>query len=145
MTSMDTEDIQEILPHRYPFLLVDKIVEIEVGKWARGVKNVSANEAYFQGHFPGNPIMPGVLVIEALAQLGAAVILGIPENRGKIALFAGMDKVRFKRVVKPGDVLDLEIELGRMRGRFGKSQAKATVDGQLVTTAELLFMIGESD
>ncbi|HEB12584.1 MAG TPA: 3-hydroxyacyl-ACP dehydratase FabZ, partial [Actinobacteria bacterium] len=132
-------------PHRYPFLLLDKIVDIEVGKWARGVKNVSINEAYFQGHFPGNPIMPGVLVIEALAQLGAAVILAIPENHGKIALFAGMDKVRFKRVVKPGDVLDLEIELGRMRGRFGKSQGKATVDGQLVATAELLFMINESD
>lgn len=143
MTSMDTEEIQEILPHRYPFLLLDKIIEIEFGKRARGIKNVSFNEDYFQGHFPSNPIMPGVLVIEALAQLGAAVILGVPENRGKIALFAGMDNVRFKRVVKPGDVLELEIELSRMRGRFGKSQAEATVDGQVVATAELLFMISE--
>lgn len=143
MTSMDTEEIQEILPHRYPFLLLDKIIEIEFGKRARGIKNVSYNEDYFQGHFPGNPIMPGVLVIEALAQLGAAVILGVPENRGKIALFAGMDNVRFKRVVKPGDVLELEIELSRMRGRFGKSQAEATVDSQVVATAELLFMISE--
>lgn len=144
---LEARDIQQILPHRYPFLLVDRILEIAPDRVV-GQKNVSVNEPFFQGHFPGRPIMPGVLIVEALAQVGAVAILNRPENRGKLAVFAGLDKVRFKRPVLPGDILRLEVTLERMRGRIGRGQGSATVDGQVAAQAEFLFALvdqGELD
>ncbi len=138
---LDNVAIQEILPHRYPFLLVDRIIEFTEGKRIVGQKNVTANEPYFQGHFPGKPIMPGVLILEALAQTGAVLVLGRPENKGKIALFAGIDNCRFKRQVVPGDQLRLEIEVIKFRGTVGKCLAQATVDGELACSAELMFVL----
>lgn len=134
-------EIQDVLPHRYPFLLVDKIVELVEDTRAVGIKNVTVNEPFFQGHFPGAPVMPGVLIVEALAQVGAFMVLGKEENRGKIALFAGIDSCRFKRKVLPGDQLRLEIEVIRFKGIVGKCRAKATVDGELACEAELMFVI----
>jgi 3-hydroxyacyl-[acyl-carrier-protein] dehydratase len=144
MPTLDAREIQAIIPHRYPFLLVDRIEEIEFGVRAVGIKNVSIGEPYFQGHFPDFPVMPGVLIVEALAQVGAVAILGLEENRGKIAFFAGIDGVRFKRQVRPGDTLRLEVELGRMRRGVGMGTATATVDGQLAVRGELMFAIAET-
>lgn len=141
MTMLNIEEIKKILPHRYPFLLIDKILELEEGKRAVGIKNVSFNEEYFQGHFPQKPVMPGVLIVEALAQVGACAILSSEENRGKIALFAGIDKIRFKRQVIPGDQLYLEVELTKVKGTIGKGRAKATVDGEIAAEGELMFAI----
>ncbi len=138
---MDIKEIMEILPHRYPFLLVDRIEEVVPGVKAAGIKNVSANEPYFQGHFPGFPVMPGVLVIEAMAQVGAVAVLSMPGFAGKLALFAGIDKARFRRQVMPGDVLRLEVELLKVRSSLGKGKAVATVDGDTVAEAELMFAI----
>lgn len=138
---LDAQQIQEIIPHRYPFLLVDRIVEIEWGQRAVGIKNVTVNEPFFQGHFPGNPIMPGVLIVEALAQVGAVAILGMEEHRGKLAFFAGIERVRFKRPVRPGDVLRLEVQVGKMRRNIGTGTGRATVDGQLVAEGELMFAL----
>lgn len=138
---LDAVAIQEIIPHRYPFLLVDRIIEIEYGTRAVGLKNVSMGEPFFQGHFPDYPVMPGVLIIEALAQVGAVALLGSDEHRGKIALFAGLNDVRFRRQVRPGDVLRLETEIGRMRRGVGKGTGRATVDGDLAAEGELLFAI----
>lgn len=138
---LDAQQIQEIIPHRYPFLLVDRIVEIEWGQRAVGIKNVSVNEPFFQGHFPGNPIMPGVLIVEALAQVGAVAILGMEEHRGKLAFFAGIDRARFKRPVRPGDVLRLEVQVGKMRRNIGTGTGRATVDGQVVAEGELMFAL----
>lgn len=138
---LDINGIQKIVPHRYPFLLVDRIISAEPGKRAVGIKNVSANEPYFQGHFPGYPVMPGVLVIEAMAQVGAVAILLLPEFAGRIALFAGIDKARFRRQVVPGDQLHIEVEVLRLRGTVGKSSATARVGEELAAEAEMMFMI----
>ena len=141
---LDHAAIERILPHRYPFLLVDKIVEMEWGKRAVGIKNVTANEYFFQGHFPDYPVMPGVLIIEAIAQVGAVAVLGMPENRGKIAFFAGVDEVRFKRQVVPGDTLRLEVTMTRLRGPIGQGIGEATVDGELACRGSFMFAFGKS-
>lgn len=138
---LESREIQEIIPHRYPFLLVDRIIELEEGKRAVGIKNVSANEPFFQGHFPGHPIMPGVLIMEALAQVGAVVILKKSEYAGYLALFAGLDDVKFKRQVIPGDQLRLEVELLKMRKTFGVAQGKAYVGEALVAEGTLKFFL----
>ncbi len=141
---LSNQEIQAIIPHRYPFLLVDRIVELEEGVRAVGIKAVTANEPFFQGHFPGFPVMPGVLIVEALAQVGAVVLLKIPENHGKIVLFAGIDGFRFRKQVTPGDVLRLEVQLTRMRGPVGKGTVRATVDGDVAAEGEMMFAIGPS-
>ena len=120
---LDIEQIKEIIPHRYPFLLVDRILEVEEGKKAVGLKNVSANEEFFNGHFPDYPVMPGVLIVEALAQVGAVAMLKKEENQGRLAFFAGIDNCRFKKQVRPGDQLRLEVEIVRARGSIGKGKA----------------------
>jgi 3-hydroxyacyl-[acyl-carrier-protein] dehydratase len=138
---VDINEIKTIIPHRYPFLLVDKVLEMEEGQRVVGLKNVTINEPFFQGHFPDYPVMPGVLIIEALAQVGAIAVLGKEENRGKIGFLAGVDKCRFKRQVKPGDQLRLEVEIIRVKGPIGKGKATATVDGELACEAEITFAI----
>ena len=135
----------EILPHRYPFALVDKITDYQPGVWARGVKCVTLNEPFFQGHFPGQPVMPGVLILEALAQTGAVVALSLPENRGKLALFGGVKQARFRRQVVPGDVLTLECELVEQHGPMGIGKATAWVDGVRAVNAELTFVIAPQE
>jgi len=138
---LSIQEIQNIIPHRYPFLLVDQVTEIEEGKKIVGYKNVTINEPFFQGHFPEYPVMPGVLILEALAQAGAIAVLGIEENKGKIGFLAGIDKCRFRRQVVPGDRLQLEIEIVRMRGPSGKGKGIATVDGEVACEAEIMFAI----
>ena len=137
------QEIMAIIPHRYPFLLLDRVLELEPGVRAVGEKLVTINEPFFQGHFPDFPIMPGVLQIEALAQTGAVAALSLPEFAGKLVFFAGVDKARFKRQVRPGDTLRLEVNLDKMRRNIGKGQARATVDGQLACECEMLFAIGD--
>lgn len=139
---MDINEIKEIIPHRYPFLLVDKILEIEEGVRAIGIKNVTANEEFFNGHFPDYPVMPGVLIVEALAQVGAVAMLKKEENRGRLAFFTGIDNCRIKRQVKPGDQLRLEVEMTRVRGSFGKGKGIATVDGEVAVETEIMFALG---
>ncbi|WP_440897962.1 3-hydroxyacyl-ACP dehydratase FabZ [Amphibacillus sp. Q70] len=138
---LDIEEIKAIIPHRYPFLLVDEIVEMEAGKRVVGKKNVTINEPFFQGHFPNYPVMPGVLILEALAQTGAVSMLSKKENDGKIGFLAGIDKCRFRRQVKPGDTLRLEVEITRLKGPIGKGKAKATVEGEMACEAEIMFAI----
>ena len=138
---LNSNEIMEILPHRYPFLLVDRITQCEPGKMAVGRKCVSVNEPFFCGHFPQYHVMPGVLILEALAQVGAVAILSEEENRGKIALFGGVKNARFKRQVRPGDVLELRCELTQRRGPVGFGTAEATADGQVACRAELSFAI----
>ncbi|MFS0593360.1 3-hydroxyacyl-ACP dehydratase FabZ [Cytobacillus horneckiae] len=138
---LDISQIKEIIPHRYPFLLVDKILEVEEGQKAIGIKNVTANEEFFNGHFPDYPVMPGVLIVEALAQVGAVAMLKKEENRGRLAFFTGIDKCRFKRQVKPGDQLRLEVEMTRVKGPIGKGKGIATVDGELVCETEIMFAL----
>jgi 3-hydroxyacyl-[acyl-carrier-protein] dehydratase len=140
---LDIQEIKNIIPHRYPFLLVDRILEVEEGKSAVGIKNVSANEEFFNGHFPDYPVMPGVLIVEALAQVGAVAMLKKEENRGRLAFFTGIDNCRFKKQVKPGDQLRLEVEMVRVRGAIGKGKGTATVDGEVVCEAEIMFALGE--
>jgi 3-hydroxyacyl-[acyl-carrier-protein] dehydratase len=141
---MDAREIQRIIPHRYPFILIDRVVELEPGKRIVGLKNVSANEPFFQGHFPGYPIMPGVLIVEALAQAGSVLLLSQPEEQGKLPLFAGINRLRFRRPVGPGDQLRLEVEFTMRRGSIGKGNVRATVDGQVAVEGELTFAVTEA-
>lgn len=136
------KEIQEIIPHRHPFLLIDRIEELEPGVRAVGYKAVTYNEPQFAGHFPGEPVMPGVLIVEALAQTGAVAILSVEENRGKTAYFGAMDHVKFKKKVVPGDTLRLECEIIKKKGPMGVGKATAMVDGKVAVVAELTFMIG---
>ena len=131
------------LPHRYPFALVDRIVDGEEGKWAKGIKCVSANEPFFQGHFPQYHVMPGVLIIEALAQVGAVAVLSMPEHRGKIGFLGAIKNARFRRQVTPGDVLELTCTITRQKANIAQAEAVATVNGQEAVTAELTFALGE--
>jgi 3-hydroxyacyl-[acyl-carrier-protein] dehydratase len=136
------EEIQQFLPHRYPFLLLDRIIENFPGERAVGLKNVTINEPFFQGHFPGRPIMPGVLIVEAMAQVGGVMLAQLPNMKGKLSLFAGIDKVRFRRPVVPGDQLILTVELLTIKQRrFGKVHGRAEVDGQLASEGELMFSL----
>lgn len=139
---LDINEIKKIIPHRYPFLLVDRIEEMEPGVKAVGYKNVTVNEPFFQGHFPEYPVMPGVLLIEALAQVGAVAILSLEENRGKLAFFGGIKNAKFRKQVVPGDVVRLETEIIKCKGPMGVGKAIATVDGKMAAEAEISFMIG---
>ncbi len=145
MSLMSTKQIMEIIPHRQPFLLIDTIEELEPGVKAVGKKCVSYNEPFFAGHFPGEPVMPGVLIIEAMAQVGAVAILGRPENKGKTAYFASINNAKFKKKVVPGDVLTLELEIIKEKGPIGIGKGTAKVDGKIAATAELTFAIGSGE
>lgn len=135
--SFDVMEIMDMIPHRYPFLLVDRITECIPGKYSKGYKNLTMNEAFFQGHFPGNPVMPGVLQIEAMAQCSAPILCTLDEYKGKLTLFAGVDNVRFKNIVRPGDRLDMEIELLKLKGPIGKCHAVGSVDGKVAVEADM--------
>jgi UDP-N-acetylglucosamine acyltransferase len=145
MTVLDIKEIAKLIPHRYPFLLVDKIIELEDGKRAVAIKNVTMNEPFFQGHFPNHPIMPGVLIVEALAQVGVVMALRVPANEGKLVYFAGIDKVRFRRLIIPGDQLRLEVETLWVKGRLGKMSGKATVNGELAVDGEFMFSLADKE
>jgi 3-hydroxyacyl-[acyl-carrier-protein] dehydratase len=142
---LNNDEIRSILPHRYPFLLVDRIVDMEPGEYARGIKCVSANEMQFLGHFPQKSVMPGVLILEALAQTGACAILSLPEYQGKIAVFGGVKKCRFRRVVVPGDVLEMSCEITGKKGPVGFGKAVAKVDGEIAVDAEISFAISDAE
>jgi 3-hydroxyacyl-[acyl-carrier-protein] dehydratase len=140
-TGIDADGIQRILPHRYPFLLVDRVVELTPPHRAVGIKQVTVNEPFFQGHFPGYPVMPGVLIVEAMAQVGGVAVLSGEEYRDKLALFAGIDNVRFKRQVRPGDTLRLEVELRQIRRGIGMGSGMATVEGELACRGDIMFAL----
>jgi 3-hydroxyacyl-[acyl-carrier-protein] dehydratase len=142
-TRLGRREIEDILPHREPFLLLDEIVELEPGTRVVARKLVRENEWYLAGHFPGRPIMPGVLMVEALAQAGAVAVLSEEENRGKLALFAGIDDVRFKRIVRPGDELELTCDVEQVRGPMGRGRVRATVDGDLAVRGVLTFAVSD--
>ncbi|WP_226671552.1 3-hydroxyacyl-ACP dehydratase FabZ [Metabacillus litoralis] len=139
---LDIVDIKKIIQHRYPFLLIDKILDVEEGKKATAIKNVTANEEFFKGHFPDYPVMPGVLIVEALAQVSAVVMLTKEENHGKLGFLAGIDHCRFKKQVHPGNQLLLEVEITRVKGSIGKGRGIAKVDDQIVCETELVFAFG---
>ncbi len=139
--SFEYEEIQRILPHRYPFLLVDRVIDGELGSFATGIKQVTGNEFFFQGHFPGQPVFPGVLQIEALAQVGAIAVLAMPEHQGKIALFAGVNRARFKGIVRPGDTLVMTTKFTGKKAGIGFAEGRATVDGKTVCQAEFMFAL----
>ncbi|HJE96825.1 MAG TPA: 3-hydroxyacyl-ACP dehydratase FabZ [Ligilactobacillus acidipiscis] len=143
MTVLDSTQIQEIIPHRYPMLLIDRIVELEPGQRAVSLRNVTAHEEIFQGHFPGNPVMPGVLIVEAMAQTGAVALLTLDEFKGKTAYFGGIKTAKFRKVVRPGDQMKIEVNLEKIRGNVGLGKAVAKVDGKKACTAEITFMIGD--
>lgn len=138
---LDITQIEKIIPQRAPFLMIDRVEDYVPGERATAYKNVNINEWYFQGHFPGNPIMPGVLITEALAQTGAVAILSMEENKGKNALFGGIDKMKFKKMIVPGDVLKLDVKIIKRKGPIGVGEALATVDGKVVAKGELTFAI----
>lgn len=138
---MEAPEIMRLLPHRYPFLMIDRVVALEPGRSAVAIKNVSANEPHFTGHFPDRPIMPGVLMVEALAQAAGIAVLALPEYRGKFALFAGIDDCRFRRTVVPGDQLRLEVTIEKLRGMFGRVRGVASVDGEVAAEATLSIII----
>lgn len=142
MLELNSNEIAEILPHRYPFALVDRIIDGEPGVFAKGIKCVSVGEQMFCGHFPTQHVMPGVLIIEAMAQVGAVAILTVPENKGKLAFFGGIKNARFRQKVIPGDVLEMTCTLTKQRGPVGIGEAKATVNGKVVCSAELTFAVG---
>lgn len=139
---LDITEIKRIIPHRYPMLLIDRVEELIPGEKAVARRNVTINEELFNGHFPGNPVMPGVLIVEALAQTGAVALLSLPEFKGKTAYFGGIKSAKFRKVVRPGDSLRLEVTLEKIRNNVGLGKAVATVDGKKACTAELTFMIG---
>ena len=145
MQSMDIYKILELMPHRYPFLLVDRVLELVPGEKAVGLKNVTVNEPFFPGHFPENPVMPGVLQVEALAQVGALAVLSMPEYQNKLIYFAGIDKVRFKDRVIPGDQLIMEMEVTKLRGSVGKGAGNIKVEDKVVASGELMFAIAEGN
>ena len=138
---LEASQIMRIIPHRYPFLLIDRVIELEEGKRVVAIKNVSANEPQFSGHFPERPIMPGVLMVEALAQTGAVAVLSRPDYRGKLALFAGIDDCRFRRLVVPGETLRLEVTVEKLARAFGRARAVATVDGEVAVEATIMIVI----
>ena len=139
---LDITQIQQIIPHRYPMLLIDKVTELTPGIKATAIRNVTAHEEIFMGHFPGNPVMPGVLIIEALAQTGAVALLSLPEFKKKTAYFGGIKNAKFRKVVRPGDTMKLEVVLEKIRNNIGTGKALATVDDQKACSAELTFFIG---
>lgn len=143
MTVLDSTQIQEIIPHRYPMLLIDRIEELEPGQRAVSLRNVTAHEEIFQGHFPGNPVMPGVLIVEAMAQTGAVALFTLDEFKGKTAYFGGIKSAKFRKVVRPGDQMQIEVNLEKVRGNVGLGKAVAKVDGKKACTAEITFMIGD--
>ena len=143
-TTLGREQIEAILPHRDPFLLIDEVVELEPGARVVARKHVRGDEWWFAGHFPGRPVMPGVLIVEAMAQAGAVAVLSQEENRGRIAFFGGIDGVRFKRIVEPGDELELECRLEAVRGPIGKGKATAKVDGKLAARGTLTFAVEQT-
>lgn len=138
---LDSQEIQAILPHRYPMLLIDRVLSFEPGEFAIARKNVSINEAVFQGHFPGNPVLPGVFILEAMAQTGAVALLTLDQFKGRIAFFGGVKSAKFRRVVRPGDTLEIKVTLEKLKDRIGVGKAIATVDGEKACTAELTFII----
>lgn len=140
-TILDAAAIQKIIPHRYPMLLIDKVVELETGKRAVAIRNVTIHEATFQGHFPGNPVLPGVSLIESMAQTGAVALLSEDQFKGKTAYFGGIKDAKFRRIVKPGDQVRLEVSLEKIKGPVGLAKGSATVDGKKAATAELTFII----
>lgn len=139
---LDVTENQKIIPHRYPMLLIDRVEELEVGKRAVAIRNVTAHEQVFNGHFPGNPVLPGVLIVEAMAQTGAVALLSMDEFKGKTAYFGGIKQAKFRKVVRPGDTLRIEVTLEKIRNNVGLGKAIAMVAGQKACTAELTFMIG---
>jgi len=143
-TVLENIDIQKILPHRFPFLLVDRMIALEPGKSGVGIKNVTFNEWYFPGHVPGYPVMPGVLMVEALAQVAGIVALSLPENKGKMGFFAGIDRIRFKRQVRPGDTLRLEVTITRLRPPVCQATVQSTVDGDIACAGDIMFMLADA-
>lgn len=139
--SFDIDEIMKMIPHRYPFLLIDRITECVPGKYAKGYKNLTFNEEFFQGHFPGKPIMPGVLQLEAMAQMGAGILMTQPQYQGKLVVYAGVDGARFKTMVRPGDRLDIQVDLVKVKGPIIKAHGKAFVGEKLAVEADMIFSV----